>query len=79
MEEFQTFGDIHEIQKYLKKAQGLDTKLTTAADKVEAINLEEEAFGWQTSSYPVRQKTQNTLKPFLQLYEITVDFTNKYK
>jgi len=35
VEEFQTCGDVTEIQKYLKKAQTLDAKLQAAADKVE--------------------------------------------
>ena len=34
MEEFQSFGDMQDIQRYLKKAQTLDTKLQAAADKV---------------------------------------------
>ena len=34
MEEFQSFGDMSEIQRYLKKSQALDTKLQAAADKV---------------------------------------------
>lgn len=39
VEEFQTFGEINEIQRYLKKAQTLDTKLQVAADKVLVIEL----------------------------------------
>jgi len=35
VEEFQTCGDVTEIQKYLKKAQALNAKLQAAADKVE--------------------------------------------
>lgn len=34
MEEFQSFGDMQDIQRYLKKAQTLDNKLQAAADKV---------------------------------------------
>ena len=47
--------------------------------QIEAFNGEEEAFGWQTTTYPVRQQTINVLKPYLQLYELTVEFENKYK
>ena len=47
--------------------------------QVESFNLEEEAFGWQTTSYPDRVKTINMLKPYHQLYELTVDFNDKYK
>ena len=34
MEEFHLFGDMQEINRYLKKAQALDAKLQAAADKV---------------------------------------------
>ncbi|XP_070188303.1 dynein axonemal heavy chain 7-like isoform X3 [Littorina saxatilis] len=79
MEEFQGFGEMQDIQRYLKKAQTLDTKLQAAADKIEAFNLEEEAFGWQTTAYPQRISIINTLKPYHSLYELTVDFNTKFK
>ena len=34
VEEFSTYGDLNEINKYLKKSQSLDTKLQAAAEKV---------------------------------------------
>ncbi|KAF6028575.1 DNAH7 [Bugula neritina] len=78
VEEFATYGDMSDIQKYLKKAQNLDGKLQTAYEKIEAFNVEEESFGWDTTQYPQRQGILNTLKPYLQLYEMTVEFNNKY-
>jgi len=41
--------------------------------------VEEESFGWQTTVYPQRQQSVNRLRPYLQLYELTVDFNDKYK
>lgn len=41
--------------------------------------MEEECFGWQTTVYPQRQEIINMLRPYLQLYELTVDFSNKHK
>ncbi|XP_076449948.1 dynein axonemal heavy chain 7-like [Babylonia areolata] len=79
MEEFQTFGEMQEVQRYLKKSQALDTKLQAAADKIDAFNHEEESFGWDTTAYPQRVTIINTLKPYLHLYEMTVDFNTKYK
>jgi len=35
VEEFQTFGDMKDIQKYLKRAQALNNKLQAASDKVQ--------------------------------------------
>lgn len=34
VEEFATYGDMNEIQKYLRKSQNLETKLAAAAEKV---------------------------------------------
>ncbi|CAB4002499.1 dynein heavy chain 7, axonemal-like, partial [Paramuricea clavata] len=79
LEEFQTFGDISEVGRYLKKSQALHTRLETAADKVQSFNDEEEAFGWDVTAYPQRQQLMNTLTPFRKLYETTVEFQNKYK
>ena len=47
--------------------------------QIEAFNQEEEAFGWQTTAYPQRQQIMTTMKPYLSLYETTVEFNNKYK
>ena len=37
VEEFQYYGDMSEIVRYLKKAQALDAKLQAAADKVKFV------------------------------------------
>lgn len=47
--------------------------------QVQSFNDEEEAFGWETTTYPLRQQLVNTLTPFLKLYETTVEFQNKHK
>lgn len=47
--------------------------------QINAFNAEEEAFRWQKTEYPQRQQTANVLKPYLQLYESTVDFNDKYQ
>ena len=39
VEEFQTCGDMSEVQKYLKRAQALDNKLQAASDKVERCSI----------------------------------------
>ncbi|XP_073074509.1 dynein axonemal heavy chain 7 isoform X1 [Manis javanica] len=78
-EEFYSFGDLEDIQRYLKKAQTLNGKLDLAADKIEQFNAEEEAFGWLPSIYPQRKKIQDGLNPYLRLYETVLDFNNKYR
>ena len=47
--------------------------------QIESFNNEEEAFGWDTTAYPQRGTIINQLKPYHQLYELTVEFNNKYK
>ncbi|XP_026981187.1 dynein axonemal heavy chain 7 [Sagmatias obliquidens] len=78
-EEFYSFGDLQDIQRYLKKAQTLNGKLDLAADKIEQLNAEEEAFGWLPSIYPQRKKIQDGLNPYLRLYETVVEFSTKYR
>ncbi|PIK59398.1 putative dynein heavy chain 7, axonemal isoform X1 [Apostichopus japonicus] len=79
LEEFTTFNDFSEVNRYLKKAQALMNRLEAASEKIEAFNLEEESFGWQTSAYPQRQSILNTLNPYHKLYETTVEFNTKHK
>ncbi|XP_066476619.1 dynein axonemal heavy chain 7 [Tiliqua scincoides] len=79
VEEFYSYGDMQEVNRYLKKAQALNAKLDAAADKIDAFNAEEEAYGWLTSQYPQRKKIQDTLNPYLRLYDMTVEFNTKYR
>ncbi|XP_069052852.1 dynein axonemal heavy chain 7 isoform X2 [Lepisosteus oculatus] len=79
VDEFVTFGDIAELNKYLRKAQTLNTKLDTAMEKIDQFNAEEEAFGWPVSQYPQRKKIQEKLTPYLRLYETTAEFNAKHK
>ncbi|XP_014666536.1 PREDICTED: dynein heavy chain 7, axonemal-like [Priapulus caudatus] len=79
LQEFQTYGDMSEIHKYCKKAQSLDAKLKTAAEKIEAFNTEEEAFGWDLTTYPARQELVQMLQPYMKLYDTAVEFGTKYR
>ena len=79
VDEFQILGDLTEISKYLKKAQALDSKLQLAQDKIEQFNGEEEAFAWETTQYPQRSQVMGVLKPYLQLYEMTLEWKGKSK
>ncbi|KAM9284699.1 LOW QUALITY PROTEIN: dynein axonemal heavy chain 7 [Cariama cristata] len=79
VEELSAFGDIQEVNKYLKKAQALNTKLDLAADKIDQFSSEEESFGWPVSQYPQHKSIRNTLAPYLRLYDMTVEFNRKHK
>ncbi|XP_018647924.1 putative dynein heavy chain [Schistosoma mansoni] len=78
VDKFQGYGDLNEINRYLKKAQSLNSKLEIALTKIDGFNADEEALKWDTTSYPLRNEVQNILKPFLTLYEMTVEFNKKY-
>ena len=67
-----------DLPKYFKKSQSLEQKLTLANERIDQFNAEEEAFGWEVTQYPLRLATYNNLQPFLKLYEIGVEFTNKH-
>ena len=49
-------------------------KLEQALEKIEAFNAEEEAYGWETSQYPLRNEVASNLVPFAKLYETCADF-----
>ncbi|KAI1899404.1 hypothetical protein AGOR_G00061430 [Albula goreensis] len=78
-EEFVSFGDVAELSKYLKKAQALNAKLDAAMDKIDGFNMEEEAYDWPVSQYPVRKETQDRLAPYLRLYETACEFQARHK
>lgn len=78
MEELETFDDLLEVNRYLKRSQALATRLEEAAEKIEGFNLEEDAFDWDRSQYPLKAKLVKTLDPFLNLYKTIVNFQNKH-
>lgn len=50
-EEFHTFGDLQDVQRYLKKAQVLNGKLDAAADKVQLRSPEGGTGQWGSSEF----------------------------
>ena len=79
VEEFNNCGELIDLPKYFKKAQSLEQKLTLANERIDQFNAEEEAFAWELTQYPQKLQIFTTLQPFLKLYEIGVEFTNKHK
>lgn len=77
-EEFRTYGDIDEVKKYARKAQSLEAKLNTAGEKIEAINEEEESFELDVTTFPLRQQLLTFIKPYINLYNTSNDFNEKY-
>ena len=79
MEDLETFDDLKEVNRYLKRCQVLSTRLEEAGEKIEGFNLEEDAFDWNRSQYPLKAKLVKILDPYLNLYKTIVDFQNKHK
>ncbi|XP_065834129.1 dynein axonemal heavy chain 7-like [Oscarella lobularis] len=79
LEEFSSFGDLAELPRYVKKAKGINDKVEQAAEKIEQINAEEDAFEWERTQYPLRTKARNTVEPYLKLYETIVEFQTKHR
>ena len=79
LKEFETFGDLQEVRRYQKKAQAMKTRLDEALEKIEGFNTEEDAFDWERSQYPQRNKLVNTLDPYHKLYSTIIEFQNKHE
>lgn len=77
--EFASFGDLQEVKRYQKKAQALEARLEEATEKIETFHAEEDAFEWDRSQYPLKNKLANTLAPYLKLYETIADFEKKHE
>lgn len=76
---FASCGDRSNIEQYLSQAQEINQLLLDAEDTVEGFNVEETAFEWELTSYPLRLELINELKPYIQLYSSGVDFERKRK
>ena len=79
LQEFETYGDLQEIKRYLKKAEALHGRLEEAAERIEGFNAEEEAFDWDRSQYPLRNKLVKILDPYRNLYKTVVEFQSKHE
>lgn len=79
MEELETFDDLMEVNRYFKRSHALSSRLEEAAEKIEGFNLEEDAFDWERSQYPLKSKLVKTLDPYLNLYKTIVEFQIKNK
>ena len=72
--EFKDLGNLDDIAKYLKKAETLQQKLDAGQNRIEEFNNEEEAFEWEISQYPQRNRLVQDLEPYLKLYQTINDF-----
>ena len=79
LQEFETFGDLQEVRRYKKKAAAMKSRLEEALEKIEGFNAEEDAFDWERSQYPQRNKLVSTLDPYHKLYTTIIEFQDKHE
>ena len=77
VQDYENWGDIKHLLKYKRKAGVLDNKLILAMEKIDKINEEEAAFGWELSQYPLRKQTHDKLGPYKKLFDAGQDFMDK--
>ena len=58
VDELEELGELVDLPRYLRRAQGLEEKLQQALDRAAAINDEEEAFEWDVTNYPRRKEVR---------------------
>lgn len=73
IDEYNSFGDIIEISKYLRTAQKLQTKFDTLKEKMTILNYDEGLFGLDPKPLPLLEQTLISFEPFLQLYQVASD------
>ncbi|KAJ3227682.1 Dynein heavy chain 7, axonemal [Clydaea vesicula] len=78
IDEYYQFGDFAEINKYLKSAQKLQSRLELINEKIMCFNREEELFGWETTKFSTLQESITALAPYLSLYQTSVEFQKCY-
>ena len=55
VDDFYTYGNVDDLPKYMKKAQTLSSKLNLCKEKIQQFNMEEDAFEWEKTNYPLWQ------------------------
>lgn len=53
-------------------------RLIAAMEKIDLINEEETAYGWELSQYDVRKQTHDRLLPYKKLFDAGQNFADKY-
>ncbi|KAL7748727.1 hypothetical protein RI367_005881 [Sorochytrium milnesiophthora] len=74
LEEYEDYGDVDEIQRYLKSAQKLQLRLDSISERIAQFNKEESLFGWAPTPFPKLGEALKALSPYLTLYQTAVEF-----
>lgn len=57
----------------------ISTRLTHAMQKIDEINEEEAAYGWEMSQYPLRKQCADKLQPYKKLFDAGQEFMDKHE
>lgn len=79
IDEYYSYGEYSEINKYLKTAQRFQSRLETIGEKIANFNREEDIFGWEMTKFNNLSQTVEQLQPFLTLYSTSVDLQKQYQ
>lgn len=72
--DYENWGNLNLLAKYRNHTVMLDKLLVDAMDKIDQINEEESAFGWELTQYPLRKETHDLLTPLKKLFDAGQDF-----
>ncbi|KNE71129.1 hypothetical protein AMAG_15798 [Allomyces macrogynus ATCC 38327] len=73
--DFAQYGDVDEIQKYLKIAQKFQVKLDGLGERITAFNRDEMLFGWSsTTGFSLLEDVAAQFAPYMTLYQSAVEF-----
>ena len=56
----------------------ITSRLTHAMQKIDEINEEEAAYGWEMSQYPLRKQCADKLQPYKKLFDAGQEFMDKH-
>lgn len=77
VKDYENWGNLASLAKYRDQAALLDKNLVDAIDKIDRINEEEAAYGWESTQYPIRKETHDILIPYKKLFDAGQDFIEK--
>lgn len=64
--------------KSFKTKNKIPFRLAVAMQKIDEINEEEVAYGWDMSQYPLRKQCADKLQPYKKLFDAGQEFMDKH-
>jgi len=77
--EFVEFGDMDIMLQYLKDVQAVQRKISELSETIEFINMEEDLFKWELTTYPEIEILTAAIDPYLRLFSLVVKWQRSEK